>query len=131
MDVVVAHVYEALIRFPDLQSQRVGNLLQIIGGVQYLYEGAYYLVSLSIHLSDSYPEDPPEVWVVCQKDSAINIDHMYVAASGIVSIPYQGDWDGQSSSLVQLILHLCVEFTSQPPTFIIDVGILLSDNQVC
>ncbi|KAF2563263.1 hypothetical protein F2Q70_00016207 [Brassica cretica] len=113
-----------------MKSEPVTNLLNFAGDVYYIYKGKYFKAFITIYLPESYPNDPPQAWVVCEDGTtAIDPVQMHVAPNGSVSIPYLWDWDGKSSTLLQFILHMCVEFTSQPPTFAIDVGINLSHNQ--
>ncbi|KAH0938591.1 hypothetical protein HID58_006052 [Brassica napus] len=130
LDDVLAHIRETLYCFPWMKSDPVANLLNLTGDVEYIYKGNSFKAFITIYLPESYPKDPPQAWVVCEDGiTGINHKQMHVAANGSVSIPYLWDWDGKSSTLLQFILHMSVEFTSQPPTFVIDVGIYLSDNQ--
>lgn len=123
-NVVHKHVSEALALCPELLPKAATNQLELVGAVN----GRDFV---NIHLPSSYPKDPPHVWVDCQYGTAINPGLTNVAPNGLVVIPYIANWDGDKSSLVSLISHLQVEFTRQPPTFVIDVGIPLSHEQVC
>lgn len=123
-NVVYRHVTEALAAYPELHPKVATNLLKLAGTVN----GRDFV---NIYLPSSYPKDPPDVWLVCQYGSAINPDLTNVAPNGLVAIPYMSNWDEDKSSLVSLISHLQVEFTREPPTFVIDVGIPLSREQVC
>lgn len=130
LDDVLAHIKETLYCYPWMKSEPVTNLLNFAGDVYYIYKGKYFKAFITIYLPESYPNDPPQAWVVCEDGTtAIDPVQMHVAPNGSVSIPYLWDWDGKSSTLLQFILHMSVEFTSQPPTFAIDVGINLSPNQ--
>ncbi|KAG2281910.1 hypothetical protein Bca52824_053130 [Brassica carinata] len=125
LDDVLAHIKETLYCYPWMKSEPVTNLLNFAGDVYYIYKGKYFKAFITIYLPESYPNDPPQAWVVCEDGTtAIDPVQMHVAPNGSVSIPYLWDWDGKSSTLLQFILHMSVEFTSQPPTFAIDRELL-------
>ncbi|KAJ0231627.1 hypothetical protein HA466_0297500 [Hirschfeldia incana] len=127
------HVTEALARFPEIHPkvETNTNLLELVVPVDYCNHGKKCRDFVRICPLASYPKDiPPPVRVDCQYGSAITPGHTNIASSGFVVIPYMNKWDEDKSSLVSLISHLQAEFTREPPTFVIDVGVPLSQEQM-
>lgn len=130
--VVYKHVFETLIRYHEIRSRIVGDLLELDGLVDYRYDGVLVKAPINIFLPKSYPSARPHVSIICPDGWAIHSDHMNINPNGHVTIPYIANWDEQSSDLVNLLSHLCVEFTCQLPVFKISAGAMtLSSNQVC
>ncbi|CAN8246126.1 unnamed protein product [Cochlearia groenlandica] len=104
------------------------NLLKVDVMIPYAYDGVTYRARVIIWLLESYPHRPPRVAVHCHDQCFIDPDHLNIAPSGFVFIPYVEDWVASYSNLIELVSRLCVEFSAQPPTYTPDLGFLSNDQ---
>ncbi|XP_077252762.1 protein ELC-like [Tasmannia lanceolata] len=120
------HLMALLDSYPTLQVQistfthkdsRTLNLLQIEGTIPMDYQGLTYNIPLLIWLIETYPRDPPHVYVNPTPDMIIKHAHPFVNPSGFVSSPYLYNWLFPSSNLLDLVRHLSQIFSRDPPLY--------------
>lgn len=93
------------------------NLLQAEGTVPMVYQGVTYNIPITIWLMESYPRQPPVVYVTPTRDMIIKRPHSHVNPSGMVTIPYLINWIYPSSNLVDLARNLSHYFGRDPPLY--------------
>ncbi|CAF1912075.1 BnaC02g23950D [Brassica napus] len=85
LDDVLAHIKETLYCYPWMKSEPVTNLLNFAGDVYYIYKGKYFKAFITIYLPESYPNDPPQAWVVCE-DGTTAIDPVLPMVASVFHI---------------------------------------------
>ncbi|GLJ46641.1 hypothetical protein SUGI_0982780 [Cryptomeria japonica] len=120
------HLVSVIQEFPSLQAKtamfshndgRTMNLLQAEGTVPMYYQDVMYNIPVIIWLLESYPRQPPCVYVTPTRDMIIKSGHPHVNASGMVSIHYLQAWVFPSSNLVDLVRNLSLLFGQDPPLY--------------
>ncbi|XP_042511777.1 protein ELC-like [Macadamia integrifolia] len=112
--------------YPSLQPKtatfthndgRTVNLLQAEGTIPMVYQGIVYNIPVIIWLMESYPRQPPCVYVTPTRDMIIKRPHQHVSPSGLVCHPYLHNWIYPSSNLVDLVRNLSHLFGRDPPLY--------------
>ncbi|XP_010274350.1 PREDICTED: protein ELC-like [Nelumbo nucifera] len=112
--------------YPSLQPKtatfthndgRTVNLLQAEGTIPMFYMEVMYNIPVVIWLMESYPRQPPCVYVAPTRDMIIKRPHPHVNPSGLVSLPYLQNWIYPSSNLVDLVRNLSLVFGRDPPLY--------------
>uniref|UniRef100_A0A7N0T2Z3 Protein ELC-like n=1 Tax=Kalanchoe fedtschenkoi TaxID=63787 RepID=A0A7N0T2Z3_KALFE len=120
------HLLALVEAYPSLRPQtatfahndgRTVNLLQAEGTVPMLYQAATYNIPIVIWLTDSYPRQPPCVYLNPTRDMVIKRPHPFVNPSGMVAIPYLHNWIYPTSNLVDLARNLSDVFARDPPLY--------------
>ncbi|XP_031267586.1 protein ELC-like [Pistacia vera] len=93
------------------------NLLQAEGTIPMPFQGVTYNIPVIIWLMESYPRNPPCVYVNPTRDMVIKRPHPNVNPSGLVSVPYLQNWVYPSSNLVDLVRELSAYFSREPPLY--------------
>ncbi|CAH8358568.1 unnamed protein product [Eruca vesicaria subsp. sativa] len=96
---------------------RSAILLQAEGTIPMPFQGVSYNIPVVIWLLESYPNDPPRVYVNPTRDMIIKRPHSNVSPSGLVSLPYLQAWVYPSSNLLDLAAHLSAAFSRDPPLY--------------
>ncbi|KAJ0229517.1 Protein ELC-like [Hirschfeldia incana] len=96
---------------------RSAILLQADGTIPMPFQGVSYNIPVVIWLLESYPRDPPRVYVNPTRDMIIKRPHSNVSPSGLVSLPYLHAWVYPSSNLVDLAAQLSAAFSRDPPLY--------------
>ncbi|KAJ4912016.1 Protein ELC-like [Raphanus sativus] len=96
---------------------RSAILLQADGTVPMPYQGVSYNIPVVVWLLESYPRDPPRVYVNPTRDMIIKRPHSNVSPSGLVSLPYLHAWVYPSSNLLDLAAQLSSAFSRDPPLY--------------
>ncbi|CAN6992663.1 unnamed protein product [Brassica oleracea var. botrytis] len=96
---------------------RSAILLQADGTIPMPFQGVSYNIPVVIWLLESYPRDPPRVYVNPTRDMIIKRPHSNVSPSGLVSLPYLHAWVYPSSNLLDLAAHLSAAFSRDPPLY--------------
>eukprot|EP01134_Creolimax_fragrantissima_P004250 CFRG4250T1 len=95
---------------------RLKQMLTLTGTLDVIYKGGSYNIPITVHLSDTYPYNPPQVVVVPTPDMLIK-PGPHVQSSGAVSLPYLSKWTPKSSTLDELLSGLQVIFGESPPVY--------------
>ncbi|KAL5567456.1 hypothetical protein UlMin_024031 [Ulmus minor] len=93
------------------------NLLQADGTIPMSFQGVTSNIPVVIWLVESYPRQPPYVYVNPTRDMIIKRPHAHVNPSGMVSVPYLQNWVYPSSNLVDLVWNLSMAFGRDPPLY--------------
>ncbi|KAK9065454.1 hypothetical protein SSX86_014853 [Deinandra increscens subsp. villosa] len=93
------------------------TLLQSDGTVPMVFQNVTYNIPVLIWLTETYPRNPPLVFVNPTRDMVIRRSHPFVNQSGLVWIPYLEDWVFPSSNLVDLARDLSSYFGIDPPLY--------------
>ncbi|KMZ69376.1 hypothetical protein ZOSMA_215G00100 [Zostera marina] len=96
---------------------RTVNLLQAEGTIPMFYTGVVYNIPATLWLTESYPRQPPSVFLTPTRTMVVKPDHPYVDRSGHVSVPYLRSWIYPSSNLVDLVKTLSQLFGQDPPLY--------------
>ncbi|KAG0577799.1 hypothetical protein M758_5G175900 [Ceratodon purpureus] len=96
---------------------RTINVLQAEGTIPIYYHSVKYNIPIVIWLLETYPRQPPLVYVMPTRDMIIKPRHPNVDASGMVNSPYIQNWVFPRSNLVELVQNLCNLFGQDPPLF--------------
>ncbi|KAH0936870.1 hypothetical protein HID58_004331 [Brassica napus] len=96
---------------------RSAILLQADGTIPMPFQGVSYNIPVVIWLLESYPRDPPRVYVNPTRDMIIKRPHSNVSPSGLVSLPYLHAWVYPSSNLLDLASQLSAAFSTDPPLY--------------
>ncbi|CAN7037726.1 hypothetical protein IGI04_004753 [Brassica rapa subsp. trilocularis] len=96
---------------------RSAILLQADGTIPMPFQGVSYNIPVVIWLLESYPRDPPRVYVNPTRDMIIKRPHSNVSPSGLVSLPYLHAWVYPSSNLLDLASQLSAAFSRDPPLY--------------
>ncbi|KAL0728157.1 hypothetical protein Bca4012_024250 [Brassica carinata] len=96
---------------------RSAILLQADGTIPMPFQGVSYNIPVVVWLLESYPRDPPRVYVNPTRDMIIKRPHSNVSPSGLVSIPYLHAWVYPSSNLLDLAAQLSAAFSRDPPLY--------------
>ncbi|CAF2135958.1 unnamed protein product [Brassica napus] len=96
---------------------RSAILLQADGTIPMPFQGVSYNIPVVIWLLESYPRDPPRVYVNPTRDMIIKRPHSNVSPSGLVSLPYLHAWVYPSSNLLDLAAQLSAAFSRDPPLY--------------
>ncbi|KAK9065452.1 hypothetical protein SSX86_014851 [Deinandra increscens subsp. villosa] len=93
------------------------TLLQSDGTVPMVFQNVTYNIPVLIWLTETYPRNPPLVFVNPTRDMVIRRSHPFVNQSGLVWIPYLENWVFPSSNLVDLARDLSSYFGYDPPLY--------------
>ncbi|RAL09085.1 putative endosomal sorting complex protein TSG101 [Aspergillus homomorphus CBS 101889] len=91
-------------------------LLQLSGTLPVSFRGTVYKFPVTIWISNTYPRDPPIVYVTPTQDMAVRVGQ-HVTLEGRVYHHYLAHWAGawERSSLVDFLLILREVFAKEPP----------------
>ncbi|KAL5354993.1 UEV domain-containing protein [Aspergillus floccosus] len=91
-------------------------LLQLSGTVPVLFRGMTYKFPITLWIPNTYPRDPPLVYVTPTQDMAVRVGQ-HVTLEGRVYHHYLAHWAEawERSSLVDLLLILREVFAKEPP----------------
>ncbi|XP_043712562.1 protein ELC-like [Telopea speciosissima] len=124
--VICQHLIDLIDTFPPLQPKtgtftyndgRTVNLLQAEGTIPMVYQDIMYYIPVVFWLIESYPRDPPCIYVTPTGDMIIKRPHSHVDPSGLVSHSYLHNWIYPSSNLVDLVCNLSHLFGNDPPVY--------------
>ncbi|GAB2222586.1 hypothetical protein Droror1_Dr00016705 [Drosera rotundifolia] len=94
------------------------NLLQADGTLPTPFNGVVYNIPVVIWLLDSYPRNPPAVYLNPTRDMLVKRGHRDVdSSSGMVRVPYLSKWVYPASNLVDLARNLIIGFSRDPPLY--------------
>lgn len=96
---------------------RTSNLLQADGTIPMYYQDVKYNIPITVWLLETYPRQPPLVFVTPTRDMIIKPRHPCVDASGMVSSQYIHQWVFPRSNLVELVQNLSLLFGQDPPLY--------------
>lgn len=96
---------------------RTSNLLQAEGTIPMYYQDVKYNIPITMWLLETYPRQPPLVFVTPTRDMIIKPRHANVDASGMVNSPYIQHWVFPRSNLVELVQSLSLLFGQDPPLY--------------
>jgi ESCRT-I complex subunit TSG101 len=96
---------------------RTSNLLQADGTIPMYYQDVKYNIPITMWLLETYPRQPPLVFVTPTRDMIIKPRHPNVDASGTVNSPYLQNWVFPRSNLVELVQSLSLLFGQDPPLY--------------
>ncbi|KAJ7528987.1 hypothetical protein O6H91_15G028500 [Diphasiastrum complanatum] len=96
---------------------RAVNLLQAHGTIPMLYKEVSYNIPVTLWLLESYPRNPPLIYVTPTRDMIIKPRHRFVDASGLVSAPFLDQWIFPRCNLVELVQNLSSVFGQDPPLY--------------
>lgn len=96
---------------------RTSNLLQADGTIPMYYQDVKYNIPITVWLLETYPRQPPLVFVTPTRDMIIKPRHPCVDASGMVSSQYIHHWVFPRSNLVELVQNLSLLFGQDPPLY--------------
>ncbi|CAN6460628.1 unnamed protein product [Victoria cruziana] len=120
------HLVNLVQEYPSLQVKtavfthndgRTANLLQADGTIPIVYQRVTYNIPVVFWLLESYPRQPPCVFVNPTRDMIIRRGHPFVNPSGVVSVPYLHHWVFPSSNLVELAKNISDLFSRDPPLY--------------
>ncbi|XP_049933608.1 protein ELC-like [Nymphaea colorata] len=120
------HLVNLVQEYPSLQVKtavfahndgRTANLLQTEGTIPIAYQRVTYNIPVVIWLLESYPRQPPCVFVNPTRDMIIRRAHPLVNPSGVVSVPYLHHWVFPSSNLIELSKNMSDLFSRDPPLY--------------
>ncbi|XP_024399047.1 protein ELC-like [Physcomitrium patens] len=120
------HLLKVLQEFPGLQVKsavfnhndgRTLNLLQAEGTIPMFYQDVKYNIPINIWLLETYPRQPPLIYVKPTRDMVITQRHPNVDGSGMVNCQYLQQWVFPRSNLVELVQSLSLLFGQKPPLY--------------
>lgn len=120
------HLLLVIQEFPGLQVKtavfthndgRTSNLLQAAGTIPMYYQDVKYNIPITMWLLETYPRQPPLVFVTPTRDMIIKPRHPYVDGSGMVNSLYIQHWVYPRSNLVELVQSLSLLFGQDPPLY--------------
>lgn len=96
---------------------RTSNLLQAVGTIPMYYQDVKYNIPITVWLLETYPRQPPLVYVTPTREMIIKPRHPCVDASGVVTSQYIQQWVFPRSNLVELVQNLSLLFGQDPPLY--------------
>lgn len=81
------------------------------------YQDVKYNIPITMWLLETYPRQPPLVFVTPTRDMIIKPRHPYVDGSGMVNSLYIQHWVYPRSNLVELVQSLSLLFGQDPPLY--------------
>ncbi|GLC34413.1 hypothetical protein PLESTB_000731200 [Pleodorina starrii] len=124
------HVFELLKVYPTLKSElsdyhsndgRHLHVLKVDGTVPIHYQGSKYNIPILMWLTERYPYDPPQVFVVPTANMIIRTSDNVNASGQVYTQPLRS-WLFPSSNLVDFVLDMSQLFGAEPPLYTRQAG---------